>query len=130
MPDVVTLPESENLRVLPPVIAGANTPEIARQVENFFHSVASICEAWVKRRKSDHTRRAYRGDVMAFVEFRGWEWPKDSGELLRVSILDVQAFREDMLARRGSQDDEPADLVAILGFMDIWLAQLPSCDCR
>src|ERR1700722_21041590 len=94
MSDVVTLPESENLPALPPVIAGAHTPEIARRVENFFHSVASIFEAWVNRRKSNHTRRAYRGDVMAFVEFRGWAWPKDSAQLLRVSILDVQAFKD------------------------------------
>jgi site-specific recombinase XerD len=61
-----------------------------------------IFETWVNRRKSDHTRRAYRGDVMAFVEFRRWAWPKDSGQMLRVSILDVQAFREDMLARRAA----------------------------
>src|SRR5580704_15390521 len=102
MPDVVTLPESENLPALPPVIAGADTPEISRRVENFFHSVASIFEAWVNRRKSEHTRRAYRGDVMAFVEFCRFAWPEDSAKLLRVSILDVQAFREDMLARRAA----------------------------
>src|ERR1035438_7348730 len=102
MPEIVSVPGSENLPALPPVIAGANTPEIERRVENFFHSVASIFEAWVNRRKSDHTRRAYRGDVMAFVEFRGWVWPKDSSQLLRVSILDVQAFREYMLERRAA----------------------------
>ncbi|MGB7846007.1 MAG: tyrosine-type recombinase/integrase [Candidatus Acidiferrum sp.] len=96
MQDVVTLPESENLPALPPVIAGANTPEIERRVENFFHSVASIFEAWVNRRKSHHTRRAYRGDVMAFVEFCKFAWPQDSAKLLRVSILDVQAFKEHM----------------------------------
>src|ERR1700683_991012 len=102
MQDVVTLPESENLPALPPVIAGANTPEIARQVEIFFHSVASIFEAWVNRRKSDHTRRAYRGDVMAFVAFRRWAWPQDSALLLRVSILDVQAFKDYMVQRRAA----------------------------
>jgi hypothetical protein len=102
MSDGVTVPGQENLPALPPVIAGANTPEIAHRVENFFQSVASIFEAWVNRRKSDHTRRAYRGDVMAFVEFRDWAWPKDSGQLLRVSILDVLAFREDMLKRRAA----------------------------
>src|ERR1700683_2531398 len=97
MQDVVTLPESENLPALPPVIAGANTPEIARQVEIFFHSVAAIFEAWVGRRKSDHTRRAYRGDIMAFIQFRGWAWPQESAQMLRVSILDVQAFKDDMV---------------------------------
>src|ERR1700730_7398817 len=34
---------------------------------------------------------------MAFVEFRGWAWPKDSAQLLRVSILDVQAFKDYMV---------------------------------
>src|SRR5580704_10658210 len=97
MPDDLTVPGSENLPALPPVIAGADTPEIKRRVENFFHSVASIFEAWVNRCKSDHTRRAYRGDVMAFVEFRKWSWPQDSGQLLRVSILDVQAFKDYMV---------------------------------
>src|SRR5271165_6802297 len=96
MPEVVSVSGSEYLPALPPVIAGANTPEIERRVENFFQSVAAIFEAWVNRRKSDHTRRAYRGDVMAFVEFCGFAWPEDSARLLRVSILDVQAFKEQM----------------------------------
>src|SRR5689334_14419927 len=94
MRDVVTLPESENLPALPPVIAGAYTPEIQGRVENFFHSIASIFEAWVNRRTSEHTQRAYRGDVMAFVDFCKFVWPNDSAKLLRVSILDVQAFKE------------------------------------
>jgi site-specific recombinase XerC len=97
MSDEVTVPGRQNQPALPPVIAGANTPEIERRVENFFHSVASIFEAWVNRRKSEHTRRAYRGDVMAFVQFRGWAWPGDAAQLLRVSIFDVQAFKEHMV---------------------------------
>jgi site-specific recombinase XerD len=84
------------LPALPPVIAGAFTPEIQERVESFFHSVAAIFEAWVNRRKSNHTRRAYRGDVMAFVAFCKIGWPKDSAKLLRVSILDVQAFKDHM----------------------------------
>lgn len=87
---------------LPPVIAGSFTPEIKERVDNFFHSVAAIFEAWVNRRKSDHTRRAYRGDVMAFVEFRGFAWPRDAAELLRVSILDVIAFKEHMSKHAGA----------------------------
>jgi site-specific recombinase XerD len=84
------------------VIAGANTPEIERRVEGFFHSVASIFEAWVGRRKSDHTRRAYRGDVMAFAQFMAWAWPEDSMRMLRVSILDVQAFKDHMVKHGGA----------------------------
>jgi len=90
-------------RSLPPVLLGSVTPENRQRVENFFFSVASIFEAWVNRRKSEHTRRAYRGDVMAFVQFMGsrepgsWRWPEDSVELLSASILDVQAFKDKMV---------------------------------
>ena len=77
MSEVELLPEPEKLPALPPVLSGSHTPEIERRVENFFHSVASIFEAWVNRCKSDHTRRAYRGDIMAFVEFCRFAWPKD-----------------------------------------------------
>jgi site-specific recombinase XerD len=90
------------LPALPPVIAGSHTPEVERRVENFFQSVAAIFEAWVNRRKSDHTRRAYRGDVMAFVAFCGWAWPEDSSKMLRASILDVQAFKDDMAKHGGA----------------------------
>jgi hypothetical protein len=48
------------------VLAGSVTPENRERVESFYFSVASIFEAWVARRRSEHTRRAYRGDVMAF----------------------------------------------------------------
>jgi site-specific recombinase XerD len=97
MSDVESLRETEKLPALPPALSGSHTPEIQERVESFFNSVASIFEAWVGRRKSDHTRRAYRGEVMAFVEFRKWSWPEDSAQLLRTSILDVQGFKDDMV---------------------------------
>jgi integrase/recombinase XerC len=84
------------LPALPPVIAGANTPDIEKRVEGFYHSVAAIFETWVKRRSSDHTQRAYRGDVMAFVQFCRISWPEDAPKLLRASIRDVQAFKDRM----------------------------------
>jgi site-specific recombinase XerD len=84
------------------VIAGAHTPEIKERVESFFNSVAAIFEAWVNRRTSQHTRRAYRGDVMSFVEFRGFVWPHQAAELLRVSILDVQDFKDQMVKQRSA----------------------------
>jgi len=88
---------------LPPVLAGSVTPENRKRVENFYFSVASIFEAWVGRRKSEHTRRAYRGDVMAFVQFmrsqepRSWKWPEDAAMMLSASILDVQAWKNQMV---------------------------------
>jgi len=94
----VIVPSIENVPDLPPVLSGSMTPEIKERVESFYFSVAAIFEAWVNRRKSNHTRRAYRGDVMSFVEFKQWTWPRDAVQFLRVSILDVQAFKESMLA--------------------------------
>lgn len=87
-----------NERLLPPVLAGHGTPAVRERVEGFYSSVAGIFESWVNRRKSEHTRRAYREDVMAFVRFLGWSWPEDATGLLRVSIPDVQAFRDRLLS--------------------------------
>jgi hypothetical protein len=70
MSDDLSLPSRENQPALPPVLAAAHTREIERRVDNFFRSVLSTFEAWVNRRKSEHARRAYRDDVMAFVEIR------------------------------------------------------------
>lgn len=83
-------------RELPPMLLGSVTPEYRKRVEDFFFSVAAIFEAWVNRRKSEHTRRAYRGDVMAFIHFMQLRWPDDAIELLSASILDVQAWKDSM----------------------------------
>jgi len=79
---------------LPPILAGQVTPDVRKRVEQFFFSVASCFEAWVARRQSRHTQRAYREDVMAFVRFMGIAWPEQATALLSVSIKDVQAFRD------------------------------------
>jgi integrase/recombinase XerC len=81
---------------LPPVLHGSMTPAVAGRVSDFYGSIAALFDAWVNRRKSEHTRRAYRGDVMAFVQFMGWRWPDDASNLLRSSLLDVQAFKADI----------------------------------
>src|SRR4051812_24237619 len=82
---------------LPPILLGRATPEVARQVENFYNSVAEIFERWVARRESKHTQRAYKGDVLAFVEFLELRWPEEATRLFAVSVTDVQAFRDLML---------------------------------
>ena len=87
----MSLPTTVSPRPLPPVLIARETPAVREHVDGFCSSVASIFESWVNRRKSEHTRRAYREDVMAFVKFMGWTWPADSMELLRSSIQDVQA---------------------------------------
>jgi site-specific recombinase XerD len=81
---------------LPPVLAGALTAEVERRVARFYQAVGSIFESWVARRSSPHTQRAYRADVMAFVRALGLAWPEESLELLKVSIREVRAFRDQM----------------------------------
>ena len=56
---------------LPPILVGRATPAVAAQVRDFYESVAAIFERWVTRRSSKHTQRAYRQDVMDFVQFLG-----------------------------------------------------------
>ena len=91
--EVIPFGNSTRATALPPVLAGAMTPEVRDMVREFYNSVAAIFEAWVGRRKSLHTRRANRGDVMAFVQFMAWRWPEDATNFLRVSILDVQGLQ-------------------------------------
>jgi site-specific recombinase XerC len=54
------------------------------------------------RRKSAHTQRAFREDVMSFVRFVGIEWPDQATELLSVSVRDVLAFRELLLEKNAA----------------------------
>src|ERR1035441_8742305 len=68
------------------ILSGTQTPAVRRRAETFFFSVASCFEAWVARRRSPHTQRAYREDIMSFVKFMGLAWPAEATELLRISI--------------------------------------------
>src|ERR1041384_5591439 len=90
------------LPVLPPILAGARTPAVRQRVAEFFSSVASIFEAWVARRQSPHTQRAYREDVMSFVKFQAIAWPDDATALLAVSVRDVVAFRYHLIAQNAA----------------------------
>lgn len=89
---------------LPPVMAGRGTPEVAESVRKFYLSVADIFEAWVQRRRSVHTRRAYRLDVLTFIRYLGqrtwpdgFRWPEESWKMLRVSVVDVVTWRDAMV---------------------------------
>ena len=39
---------------------------------------------------------------MAFVKFRGLTWPDEAAQLLRVSVLDVQTFRGQLVAHNAA----------------------------
>ena len=81
---------------LPGLLVGAATPELKDRLGRFYSQIAEIFEAWVARRGSPHTQRAYRADVMRFVEWRELEWPRDAAGLLEVSVPDVQSYRDEL----------------------------------
>ena len=92
------VPVNESRAELPPILVGRHTPAVEAQVGSFSGSVAEIFERWVTRRQSLHTQRAYRQDVMDFVRFLGLRWPEEATRLFTVSVADVLAFRDWMLA--------------------------------
>jgi site-specific recombinase XerD len=96
-PELVPVTE-DGRPALPPVLLGRATPEVAAQVGQFYDAVAAIFERWVTRRASKHTQRAYRQDVMAFAEFMGLGWPDEATRLLAVTVADVLAFRDELVA--------------------------------
>src|SRR3712207_5874665 len=83
---------------LPPILAGAATPDIRERVKKFYVSVADIFESWVARRKSPHTQRGYREDFMAYVAFLGVRWPEQATMILSASVRDAQAFRDRLVS--------------------------------
>src|SRR5437868_11094291 len=96
------LPQLATKNDLPAILAGRTTPDMRERVGEFFSSIAAIFEAWVQRRQSRHTQRAYREDVMSFVAFMQIEWPRDAIELLRISVKDVVAFRDELLEKNAA----------------------------
>jgi len=88
--------------LLPPILAGNRSPAMRERVQDYFSSLASLFEAWVSRRKSPHTQRAYREDVMTFVKFMGLAWPAEATALFSVSVKDVLAFRELLLSKNAA----------------------------
>ena len=92
------VPVSDTRAELPPILAGRHTPAVEAQVRSFYLSVGDIFERWVTRRQSLHAQRAYHHNVMDFVRFLGIRWPDESTRLFMVSVADVLAFRDQMLA--------------------------------
>jgi site-specific recombinase XerD len=90
---------ARSLKEMPPVLAGHLTPALKARAESFYRGVAEMFERWAARRGSAHTRRAYRRDVLSFVEFMSLRWPEQVEELLRASVADVQRWRDAMRAQ-------------------------------
>ena len=84
------------MKEIPPVLVGHFIPALQARAERFYCSVAEMFERWASRHGSSHTRRAYRRDVLSFVEFMDLHWPQQAEELLRASVADVQHWLDAM----------------------------------
>jgi integrase/recombinase XerC len=89
-------------RRLPPLLAGLETHTARDAVAAFYASTAALFEQWLERRgkKSAHTVRAYRADVLGFASFCGIAWPEQAPALFTLTVRDVLAWR-DRMAEQG-----------------------------
>lgn len=90
--------DSELSDFLPPILSGNQTTEIQAKVERFYLSLDEMLERWITRRTSPHTQRAYRQDIDSLLEFLKIRWPEESLQLLQLTVADVQAWRDQMIA--------------------------------
>ena len=106
--DLAAGSKPRNSELMPPALAGRLTPAAAEQIHQFYLSVADIFERWVHRRTSPHTQRAYRQDVMAFVQYLsnywpgGFKWPEESHRMLSVTLADVLGWRQSLVQAKAA----------------------------
>jgi site-specific recombinase XerD len=102
--------------LLPPMQAGSFTPVLKKRVEDFYGSIAELFEAWIRRRRSPHTQRAYRQDVMGLVQFLNLNWPGESYRLLMVTVQDVQAYRDMLRSKDAAPKTLNRRIASVSGF--------------
>lgn len=107
---------------LPPILSGHETPATAQRVDRFFCAIAQIFDAWVNRSDSPHTQRAYRKDVLSFVEFldahwdAGFDWPDDAVKILSISVADVLAYRDFLVHESKAPKTQNRRISSLSGF--------------
>lgn len=92
------LPQIAPAELLPPILAGQQTPSVQRRVERFYLSIDEMLELWITRRESPHTQRAYRQDIESLCKHLSFLLPRDTMQLLRVTVTDIQKWRDSMIA--------------------------------
>ncbi len=111
-----TLDAANRNALLPPILAGQFTAESRSRVEAFFLSVPQLLDTWVNRCRSPHTRRCYREDVLRFAEHLGLAWPEEADRLLMTTVQDVQAYRDELLARSAAPKTINRRISSLSGF--------------
>ena len=108
----------EGERRLPPILHGKATPEVVREVESFYSTVAEIFDAWVTRRSNKKTQATCRNHVMQFVAWCEIPWPDHAHKLLAVTVNDVKLYRDSLLAARTPPKTIHGRLSAICRFYE------------
>jgi site-specific recombinase XerD len=86
-------------KLLPPILNGCYTLAVEEKTRRFVLSVPEMLERWIARRASRHTQRAYRQDLFAFIGFCQLRWPEQATALFSVTVGQVHAYRDEMLAQ-------------------------------
>lgn len=85
--------------VLPPILEGHYTLAVEEKVRRFVLAVPELLERWISRRASPHTQRAYRQDLFTFIRYAEIPWPGEATDLFRITVAQVQAYRDWLIAR-------------------------------
>jgi hypothetical protein len=90
--ELVPFDDGKHTDVLPPVLHGSMTPAVAGRVGDFTVRGRAVRCVGEPSQVRTHPP-CLPGRRHGFVEFMGWRWPDDAANLLRSSLLDVQAFK-------------------------------------
>jgi site-specific recombinase XerD len=111
------LSESTDGRLaLPPILEGCYTDCIEEARRQFVLGVPELLERWISRRASRHTQRAYRQDLFTFIAFSGIAWPDQAPALFRITVAQVHAYRDWMMARGDAPKTINRRIASLSGF--------------
>src|SRR5215467_5500452 len=108
--------ESCDRDLLPPILEGHSTASVEEKVQRFVLNVPEMLERWICRRTSRHTQRAYRQDLFTFIGHTRLRWPEDAAGLFAVTVGQVHAYRDWLLARGDAPKTINRRLSSLSGF--------------
>jgi site-specific recombinase XerD len=111
------LPKARQGRsALPPILDGCTTASIEEARRHFVLGVPELLERWISRRASRHTQRAYRQDLFTFICFAGIAWPDEAPVLFRITVAEVHAYRDWMIASGDAPKTINRRIASLSGF--------------
>ena len=99
-----------------PILEGCYTLSVEEKVRRFALNVPEMLERWISRRVSPHTQRSYRQDLFAFISFAMIPWPESATALFSVTVGQVHAYRDGMVARGAAPKTVNRRISSLSGF--------------